>query len=145
MEQLHSAVLSICLLSICTAVCTLFCPESSLTKQVRFLISLLFIIGLAVPLTNLEFPESLIQIQEQNSQETALAVTKKSAEQALLFLLSEEQIHCSDLQVDVHIDGNQRIMISDVSVVCDDYQNACRVLREALGEETELHVTEILE
>ena len=144
-ENLKSAVLSVCMISICVAVCTLICPDTVLTKQVRFLISLLFIISLAVPLTDIEFPESLVQIQEQKAQESAVSVTKECAERALLLLLSQADISCTELHVTVHIDEHQRISITEVSAVCDDYQNTCRILHEAVGEGAELHVTQILE
>ncbi len=143
-ETLKSSVLSVCLLSISVALCTLLCPNAGLMKQVRFLISLLFLISLAVPLTDLTPPEDLTQIQNQQAQESAIAVTKQCAEQALYQLLEDSQIHCTDLCVTVHIDENQRIIINKVSAVCDDFQNACRVLHEALGEEAEICVTEII-
>lgn len=143
-ESLKASVISVCLLSISVAVCTLICPDAVLAKQVRFLISLLFIISLAVPLTNLEFPVSMTEIQQERSQESVTAVTQKYAEEALYLLLTQEGISCSELHVTVHIDENQSISISEVNAVCDDFQKACRVLEQALGEEAEIHVTEIL-
>ncbi|MDE6004469.1 MAG: hypothetical protein K2G88_03690 [Oscillospiraceae bacterium] len=144
-ESLKISVISVCMLSIAVAVCTLVCPNAVLAKQVRFLIALLFVISLAVSLTNLEFPVSLVEIQQERSQESAQAVTEKYAEQALYLLLTQEEISCSELHVTVHIDENQSIFISEVSAVCDDFQKACHVLKQALGEEVEIHVTEILE
>lgn len=145
LESLKTSIIAVCMLSIAVAVCTLVCPNAVLAKQVKFLISLLFIISLAVPLTNLEFPVDLLEIQQERSQESAQAVTQKYAEEALYLLLTQEEISCSELQVTVHIDENQSISISEVNAVCDDFQKACRVLEQALGEEVEIHVTEILE
>ncbi|MDE5737823.1 MAG: hypothetical protein K2H93_05595 [Oscillospiraceae bacterium] len=145
LENLKISVISVCMLSIAIAVCTLVCSNAVLAKQVRFLIALLFIISLAVPLTNLKFPVSMIEIQQERSQESAKAVTQKYVEEALYLLLTQEQISCSELQVTVHIDENQSISISEVNAVCDDFQKACRVLEQALGEEVEIHVTEVLE
>ncbi|MDE6729509.1 MAG: hypothetical protein K2J71_01875 [Oscillospiraceae bacterium] len=147
LESLKSAVISVCMLSIAVAICTLILPDTTLTKQVRFLISLLFIISLAVPLADLEFPVSMQEIQQEQSQETAQAVTELYLKNALLALLEQEQIVCEELEVTVHIDESGSISIREVEVnaLCDDFQKACRVLEQALGEEAEIHVTQILE
>ncbi|MDE5769487.1 MAG: hypothetical protein K2H29_01115 [Oscillospiraceae bacterium] len=145
LESLKTAVISVCMLSIAVAVCTLILPDTALAKQVRFLISLLLIISLAVPLADLDFPVSMQEIQQERSQETAQAVTESCLESALLALLEQEQIVCEELHVTVHIDEMNRISIREVNVLCNDFQKACRVLEQALGEEAEIHVTQILE
>lgn len=147
LESLRIAVISVCMLSIAVSVCTLILPDTALAKQVRFLISLLLIISLAVPLTDLEFPVSLQEIQQERSQETALAVTETCLEDALIALLEENQIICEKLHVSVHIDETHCISIREVSVQVQysDFEKACLVLEQALGEEAEIHVTQILE
>lgn len=142
--SLKTAVISVCMLSIAVAVCTLVTPNTALAKQVRFLISLLFIISFAVPLTDLEFPVSMSEVQQKQSQETVQAVTQKYTENALRLLLEQEQVSCSELHVTVHINEDQSISIREVTAVCDDFQKACYVLEQALGEEAEIRVTQIL-
>lgn len=145
LETLKSSVLSVCMLSTAVAICMLICPDTALEKQVKFLISLLFMISLAVPLMQLEFPESLEEMQQTQAETSALSLTQSCAEEALQLLLAQEGITCTELHVSVHIADDQSISITEVSAVCDDYQNACRVLENALEEGTALYVTEILE
>jgi len=145
LETLRNSVLSVCLLSIAVSVCLLICPDTALQKQVRFLISLLFIISLILPFKNLSFPDSLEAIQQERSDTAMQEVTEQSLETALKSVLAQNGIHCSETEVAVHIDETHCISITDVNVTCDNFQNAVHLLKEILGEEVAIHVTEILE
>lgn len=145
METLQSSVLAVCMLSIAVAVCMLICPNTVLQKQIRFLISLLFVISLALPLKQIEFPDSLEQMQRERSQQTVQEVTEHSVEDTLNTLLAQNAVLCQELNVTVHIDENYCISITDVSVICDDVQHAVEIMKEVLGEGVEIHAAEILE
>jgi len=145
MSMIFSSVTGICLLSIAVSVCLLICPDSSMKKQIRFLIALLFILILIRPVREFQIPESLEAIQKTQSDQTAQALTEQAVKNTILELLSENQISCSEISVNLHIDENDCISITDVSLTCDDMHNAVRLLREMLSEEVTLHVSEILE
>ena len=145
LETLKNSVLSVCLLSIAVSVCLLICPDTALQKQVRFLISLLFIISLILPFRNISFLDSLEAIQQERSDTAMQEITEQSVENALKSVLAQNGITCSETDVSVHIDENHCISITDVSVTCDDFQNTVHLLKEILGEEVGIHVTEILE
>ena len=145
MEEMKQAVVSICLLSTGVSACLLICPDTSLQKQVKFLISLLCIVSLILPFRNLQIPDSLEAIQQTHADTSMQEVTEASVEKALEAVLQQNGISCTEIKASVHIDDSQCISISDVEVTCDDFQNAVRILKELLGEEVQFHVTEILE
>lgn len=154
MEQLKSILTTACMLSLTIGLCNVLKPGLIFDKQLRFLISLLFVLGLASPILSLKnegfhiaIPENAGQERTQalaeEMQESILYQTGKQTEAALYKLLREKGIVCSELQVRVHIDEGQCIYISEVSAVCDQTEYTCEILRASLGEEVMLHVSEI--
>lgn len=113
-------------------------------KQIRFLIALLFVCVLIQPVREFQIPDSLEAVQKAQSDKTAQALTEQTVKTAISELLSQNQISCSEISVNLHIDETNRISISEVSLTCDDYQNTVRLLREILGEGVTIHVSEIL-
>ncbi len=145
LETLKSSVLTVCLLSIAVSVCLFLCPENALRKQVRFLVSLMFLVSLLPAFVRPEFSDIPGSVQQSQADRTALALTEQTVKQTLASVLEQKGISCSEISVSLHIDENHCISISDVSVTCDDFQQTLRTLRELLGEGVNLHVSEILE
>ncbi len=154
MEQLKTIITAACMLSIAVGLCHVLKPNKLFEQQVRFLISLLFVISLAAPLLQIDWqirPSELAEMQdnaytEQLTEEAANIVlheTETQAEAALQRMLAEKGIACSELTASAHIDEEQRIYISEVSAVCSHVQQTCEILRENLGEEVTLHVAEM--
>ncbi len=145
MGALQNAVLAVSMLSIAVAICLLICPDNTLQKQVKFFISLLFVISLILPFKNITFPESLEDIQAEQAEQSALQAAENCVKQAVKHILLENQISCSEISVQLHINEQNCISISDVSVTCDNLQNAGKILRQILGEEVSIDVSQILE
>ena len=141
---LQSSVLAVCMLSIAISICLLICPDTALQKQVRFLISLLFVISLILPFRNLNFPDSLEAIQIEQADYSAQQAAEHAVKDALVSVLTQNGISCSEPEVILHIDENHCISITDVSLTCDDEQNAVTVLQQILGEEVSIHVSQTL-
>lgn len=154
MEQCKAIIISACMLSITVGLCNALKPGMILEKQIRFLISMLFVIGLAGGILKLRqegirIPYQVcseeIQTKELTGavQETILERIKIQTERALQELLAENGISCKDLSAEIHIDEGQRIYISEVSAECNQTEFACEILQVHLGEEVVLHVTEM--
>lgn len=154
MEQLRTIITTACLLSIAVGLCSLLRPARQFDKQLRFLISLLFVIGIAAPFLRIDWrmpPSAFAQVQQSEQTQTLseeteqliLTQTEQKTESTLQAFLTENGIVCSDLHVAVHIDETKRIYISEVSTECSDRQRACELLRTQLGEEVTLHVSEM--
>ncbi|MDE5565320.1 MAG: hypothetical protein K2I93_09200 [Oscillospiraceae bacterium] len=155
MEYLRSSVLGACLFSAVVGICTLIRPSRALERQVRLLLSLLFVISLAAPLTQMELPESLEALCEQHTQAHAVDVDKAFTTQLLTETQQQTEavprerftqagITCTELSVTLYIDENDCIHCKEVHAVCDDFAGGCALLEELLGEEVTICVTEIL-
>ncbi len=153
MEEIKSVIFGACMLSLAVGVCNMVRPSRLFEKQVRFLISLLFVLCLSVPLLQIDYegiaarlehadalPEAdslTAAMEQQLLEETALC-----SEAAIRTLLEQNGIRCMQAQVSVHIDAAGSISISEVSVTCDDFRSASQLLRQQLGEGVKLCVEE---
>lgn len=156
MEQMKSIITAACLLSIAAGICDLIRPDQQFRPQIRFLISLLFVIGIAAPLVHLDVDfvlsgASEIQgtVQEEQLSDTAeeliLTETERRTEEALRTLLNRNGIACTEMEVSLHIDDGQCISISEVRTECSDMQAALALLEMQLGEGVSVHVTEVVQ
>lgn len=156
METLRSAVLCACMLSAAVGMLSMICPGRKLERQMRFLISLLFAVSLAVPIARFELPPELsVLAQEELTAQTQamdervrtalIEQTQARAEQALIDALQQRGITCEKLHVSVHFDENNCIYISKVTAQCEDFAGANKALADLLGEEVEVSVTQILQ
>ena len=155
MEGLRSAVLGACMLSTAVGIVTMLRPKGTMTRQIRFLLSVLFVLSLAVPLLHLELPDTLDVIETAPARaaeetadaalrQTVLTEARQRTAAALVALLEGAGIRCDRLEADVYIGADDRIYCSEVRAECADMAAACRLLREALGEEVTLYVTEVI-
>ncbi len=156
MEQIKTIITAACLLSIAAGLCDMVRPDQQFRPQIRFLISLLFVIGLAAPLANLDADIILSGTsgmqetpQEERLSDTAQALileeTKRRTEEALCTILNQNGIACTEMEVSLHIDNAQCISISEVRTECSDMQAALALLEMQLGEGVSIHVTEVVQ
>ena len=156
MEQLKTLITMSCLLSITVGICNILKPSNLFERQVRFLISMMFVIGLAASLLNIDWQivsiaprENTVNVQTASltleAQDLILSQTAARTETALQEIFNQNGIRYSELQASVNIDEGQRIYISEVSTVCSDTRRACEILRTNLGEEVILRVTEMVQ
>ncbi|MBQ9110750.1 MAG: hypothetical protein IJY06_05225 [Oscillospiraceae bacterium] len=154
MQQLKTIITAACMLSIAVGICNVLRPSKLFERQVRFLISLLFTLCLAAPLLRIDWHAPLPELAagememqadrlRQDAQQLILEETAVRTESALTKLLNENGIACQTVDVQVHIDDEQCIYISEVSTACSDPAQAAGLLRTNLGEEVTLHVTEL--
>lgn len=146
-----SAVRILCFVSTAAGMLSLLSPGKALARQMRFLISLLMALSLAVPLLHMELPADLETLVQTDAQEAAEELYRRleteTAERlraALMQQLAEAGIGCTELTVTVHRDAENCIHISSVRAVCDDFAGASRLLHALTGGEGEIVVTEIL-
>lgn len=152
MEQLRASVTGVCMLSAAVGICTLILPGKALERQVRFLLSVLFLISIAVPLTQMELPDvSAAAVPQTQAQEYAalddavLRETQTRTEAALRERLTAADIRCEALSAALYMGEDRCIYCSEVQAVCSDPDRAAAILREALGEEVSIRVAEAVE
>ena len=155
MEGIKNAVVSVCMLSCAVSLFSLAAPGKALAGQMRFLVSLLFAVCIAVPLLHLELPPDLetlasdahrVQTEETERlvRESVIRETQDYTAQALREALTRAGIACTELDVQVHIDENDCIHISKVTATCDDFAGANTLLSDLLGGEGEIVVTQVI-
>lgn len=155
MEQMRASVLSACMLSAAVGICSLIRPGKALERQIRFLISVLFVISLAAPLMQITVPPDLGIMAEERSQayeaaltaeleEAILAETKLQTERALIAQLTGAGITCTKLEASLYIDEEGCIYCTDIRAECNDFAGACAVLEAVMGEGVNIVVTEVL-
>ncbi len=145
LDSFRSSVLSVCLLSTAVSVCLMICPDNALKKQVKFLLSLLFVISLAMPFRDFRIPSAPGVSQQEQADRTVLHLTEQTVRETLETLLAEKQIFCREIQVNLHIDSAGCISITDIRVCCDQPQEAEQLLHEVLGEGVAVDVSQNLE
>lgn len=148
MEQMKAGILSVCMLSTAVGIVSLLKPDHTLGRQLRFLLSLLLVIGIAVPLLQIRLPdgvltESSLAVQRESHQaefdDSILQETQSRVDSALQERLAAAGISCSELRTVLHRREDGCIYCSEVHAACSDPDSAAAVLRDALGEEVEIH------
>ena len=152
MEQMKAGILSVCMLGTAVGIISLLRPGQTLERQIRFLLSLLLVIGITVPLLQIRLPDAAFSgnayaAQQAENQEAfdrqLLQETEQQVEAALQERLAAAGIFCTELTAVLHREENGCIYCSEVQAVCSDPEAACAVLRDALGEEVVIHAAEL--
>ncbi|MBQ8079257.1 MAG: hypothetical protein IJ236_04830 [Oscillospiraceae bacterium] len=154
MEVMQHTVMAVCLLSAAVGMVGLAMPQGSLGRQVRLILELLFVLALASPLLHRQIAfspgqgnlQQVVQMQaaEDALREQIIAESRPRVEAALCGLLTESGIACTKMEADLHMDDSGCIYCTEIRAECSDLPAACRILREALGEEVNICVTEVL-
>ncbi len=154
MNEIKAVLTAACMVSLAVGLCHALKPSQLFEKQVRFLISLLFVLGLVSPVLTIDWRTMAAFMQEtpaaaENAQlETQLQSqlleeTAVRTETALRELLASNGIRCTEMDVSVHIDETNCICISEVSTVCSGVGRTTDILREQLGGEVTIHAAEM--
>lgn len=148
-EGIRNAVLAACMVSAGAGILSLLSYGRTLVRQMKFLLSMMLAISLAVPLLGMEFPEipAFSDVESIHAQEILEQITQETAERlrgVLIEKLQEAGITCTEMEIDLHRDEENCIHISRVTAVCDDFAGSIRLLQELAGEGAEITVTEIL-
>lgn len=144
------------MLSMAAGLCAMLLPEHVFTKQMRFLLSLLFVTALAAPFCEmkksglaiselLDMTEDTMALRTEQLQEECMAQVQNQTESVIEQMLSAEGILCEEVKAIVHMDEENRIYISEVSVQCGDAQRAETLLKSAFGEEVVIDAAELAE
>lgn len=152
MDKIRSIVLIACLLSIAISILDMLYPSKKFEQQVRFIFSLVFLIGLATPFLtggitfpSISFPdENYSDITDSVNSQMNTAV-EGNIEKALGNKLSAEKISVKNISVSVTILGEDSISINKVQIVPEDKADSDRIkkiISGELGMETNITVAE---
>ncbi|MBQ8688139.1 MAG: stage III sporulation protein AF [Ruminococcus sp.] len=150
MNSVQMVVLSACAISIIVGIVQTIKPSGKYDRQLRLFTACLMLIGILSPLFESvktlspdwsgsaaaeEYAEQLGEASEEQllmlAQEEVTAVLRKE--------LAADAIPCSHLSVEMHIDEDERINISSVTVVSTQPRQAEAAVRQYLGKDVEIH------
>ncbi|NLJ16910.1 MAG: hypothetical protein GX346_07250 [Clostridiales bacterium] len=148
-------IVSVCLVSVATAIFKMLVPENSFKKQISFLIACFFAISLMSIFTKGKF-EVDFSSEAFNQQNDFLDISKRVNDKAyrelgekladkIKILLDEEGIKTKQILINVNIPNLYSISISEVRLVFDnpqsqDAQKAKEVVQNFVGEDIKVSV-----
>lgn len=153
MEQIRELVGGVCMLSLAVGLCSLMGIGKALERQIRFILSLLFLLALILPFKELDIRElgdlSLFAEQEVHAGELTEELNRQMAEEtrkqicsSVGQLLTDAGFSWEKVDASVHIDETGCIYISEVHVLCRDARGAEELLQPIFGEEAKIYVEE---
>jgi hypothetical protein len=148
MEQLKSLIKSICIISAVICLVGGLISGTRLKSQMKMILNLIFITVVITPVIkgtlNIELPDAESYFNQDYSEDTAYRESlKKQMEKNVADVLMEQieanGIKCSEIEIDINISETNSIDISSVTVKADDFNAAADVIRNSLGDETEVY------
>ena len=150
MDSLKMVVLSACAISLIIGIVQTMKPSGKYDRQIKLFTACLMLIGILSP-----FFDSVQQISpdwngSDAAEEYAEELSEASAQQLLSLAqeegtavlrqeLAAEAIPCSSVSVEMHIDGEQRINISSVTVVSTQPEQAEAAIRQYFGKDVKIN------
>lgn len=148
MEELSAVIKSVCIIS--AAICLLegITEGTRLKNQMKFLLNMIFVIVIAAPFlrgtatlelpdisryTEPEYSDADELYREEMAEQTGLNISTVLRQQ-----LEAAGVKCEDIQTDVNISETNSISISKVTVISSNFAAAEIIIRNSLGEETEV-------
>ena len=148
METLKSSVIAMCALSAVSFMIEYLAGGTKLKDQMRFMIKLVTIIAVLLPFiksgANMELPEitSGNAYYDENTieiyNEELRRQTSYNVSEVLLEHIRSRNIDCSKIETYVNILEDGSITISKVTIIADDFKGAEKIVKNCLGEETEV-------
>ncbi len=148
MESIKEIIRAVCIISAAICIMDGLVSGTRLKNQMKFLLNLIFVTVIATPILKgtlkFELPDLKQYTLPEYTQEDELyneeirIQTGENISSVLLQQLEAAGIECSKIETKVNISETNSIYISNVTVSADDFQSAAQVIRNSLGEETEV-------
>lgn len=144
---MESAVLSICIVSLAVSVSENLVSGTKLGKQIKFILSLILIAVIFRPFSEnavlpdiYEIPDipDFRQYSEDFYNDEMKSRISENISETLEDELLKNGIHTDFIDTDINISDSDSISINSVTVGTDNFQQAERIIKENLGEETEV-------
>lgn len=141
---MESAVLSVCIVSLAISISENLTAGTRLGKQVKFILSLILIAVIFRPFSdNISLPDipDIPEFQQYSDEfynnEMKMRISENISE-AFEDELLKNGINTDFIDTDINISDSDSISINSVTVGTDNFQRAEMIIKENLGEETEV-------
>lgn len=140
-------ILPICIISLAISICENLTSGTRLGKQIKFLLSLILLTVIFKPFSDgvslPDIPEipDITELEEYSqeffSQETADMIAENISRKLVDELL-KNNINTDFIETEINISDSDSISINRVTVGTDNFKQAEKIIKDNLGEETEV-------
>ncbi|MBR6792184.1 MAG: hypothetical protein IKM49_03580 [Ruminococcus sp.] len=149
MEEIKTAVKAICILTVSICMTEYLTSWTRLKNQMKYILNGIFILIFTVLVINtvssVQLPslEDYAEIQSTyDSNELYISEIKAQTEANITLVLQQQLdsygIKYENIETTVNISETNSISISKVTVTAEDFKSAERIIKNSLGEETEV-------
>ncbi len=148
MEELKEIIRSVCIISAGICIISGLTDGTRLKGQMKFLLNLIFILVISTPLLkgtlSIELPdisgyeEVDCSSAENIYNEELKSQTEKNISAVLRQQIEAAGIQCNEIETNINISETNSIYISNVTVSADNYEAAAQIIKNSLGQETEV-------
>ncbi|MBE6857370.1 MAG: hypothetical protein E7500_08135 [Ruminococcus sp.] len=149
MEEIKTAVKTVCILTVSICMTEYLTSWTRLKNQMKYILNGIFILIFTVLVINtvssVQLPslEDYAEIQSTyDSNELYISEIKAQTEANITLVLQQQLdsygIKYENIETTVNISETNSISISKVTVTAEDYKSAERIIKNSLGEETEV-------
>ncbi|MGN0606731.1 MAG: hypothetical protein ACI4JM_09440 [Oscillospiraceae bacterium] len=151
MDILNKIIMTACLCGTAVSICDMLCADSRYSKQINFILSLVFVTGIITPvsyaLKNFDVSAAMSGIYEYNTDraknnEEYIKYLKRAVEDninaSFRDILESEGISVRKIYSEVDISENYSISIIKAGIECDDFEKAAEIIKSTAGEEFEI-------
>lgn len=149
MEEIKTAIKTICILTVSICMIEYLTSWTRLKNQMKYILNGIFVLVLTVLLINVvssaELPSlaDYTEIQSTyDSNELYISEMKAQTEANISLVLQQQLdsfgIKYEKIETTVNISETNSISISKVTVTAEDFKSAKRIIKNSLGEETEV-------
>ncbi len=140
----------ICFCGIGTALLDLLIPDDKFSKQMGFVISLVFVIGIITPLAEVinnfskeysSLETSTYQVKYENEEvykQSLKKVTESNIEKSVRKMLEDSEIEVYKISVSVDISESSCISISRIDIDCSNFEKASEIIKNEVTKECEI-------
>lgn len=148
MENIKEIIQAVCIISAAICIIDGLASGTRLKNQMKFLLNLVFITAITAPLVKgtltFEMPDISKYMLNDNSEAEQMysdelcLQTGRNISSVLLQQLEAAGISCDEIETNINISETNSISISNVTVCADDFEAASRLIKNSLGEDTEV-------
>ncbi len=153
MESMKTIVISACAISLIIGIIQTIKPSEKYDRQIRIFTACLMLMGILAPLISsvqeitpnwdsTAAAEGYAEELEEESAQQLMMLAEEEVAAVLQQEMAQQAIPCSRLSVKMHIDENESISISSVTVVSTMPERAEAAIRQYFGEEVEIYASE---
>lgn len=144
-------ILTACLCGTGIAICEIISPDEKFSKQINFILSLVFVTGIMTPFADIlksfsdeedVFLSTGIYEDYSNTEEVyneyLRVITEENIEKSVKNMLENKKISVYKISVGIDISESSCISISNIGLKCSDFSEAYDIITSEITEECEI-------